>query len=99
MEGVSIVPTETLQALIGTVEKMELIVVSTLAQLKEFETKKWMTINEVVEFTGLSRSTVNVHRIDIGFSGSGNCIRFKRSDVEEFMELNYSKKSKKRKKQ
>jgi excisionase family DNA binding protein len=96
MEGVSIVPTETLQALIGSVEKMELIVVSTLAQLKEFETKKWMTINEVAEFTGLSRSAVNTNRVAIGFTDSGNCIRFKRSDVEEFMEQNYFK-SKKRK--
>lgn len=56
----------------------------------------WMTINDVVDYTGLSRSAVNANRQAIGFSNSGNCIRFKRSDVTEFMEQNYSKSKKRR---
>lgn len=65
----------------------------TISELKQ--TTSWMTINEVVEYTRLSRTAVNVNRDKIGFTNAGNCIRFKRSDVNDYMEQNYFKSKRK----
>lgn len=54
----------------------------------------YMSINDVVDFTGLSRSSINKFREKIGFTTSAGCIRFKRKDVEAFMEQNYIKPNK-----
>ena len=91
MDPVTIVPTETLQALIGSVEDLKLTVMSTINELKGAK-KPYLTINEVAEYTGLSRSAVNANREKIGYTNAGNCVRFKRSDVVEFMEAGYHKK-------
>jgi hypothetical protein len=90
MEGISLVETKTLEALIFSVEDMKMTVVSTLEELKQAK-KPYMTAQEVMEITGFSKTWVNDNKQDIGFSTVGGCLRFKRKDVEEFMSQNYFK--------
>jgi len=58
--------------------------------------KPYLTVAEVAELTGFSKGWVNEHKSDIGFSSIGSSLRFKRKDVDEFMEENYFKIPKKR---
>ena len=95
MNGVSLIETETLQALIGSVEDLKLTVMSTIAELKDAK-KPYLTGQDLQELTGFSKTWVNDNKQDIGYSIVGGCLRFKRSDVNEYMEKNYFK-SKKRK--
>lgn len=95
MEGVSIVPTETLQALIGSVERLELTVMSTIAELKEAK-KLYLTAQDLMEITGFSKTWVNDNKQLVGFSMVGGCLRFKRADVLDFMDKNYCKAKKSR---
>ena len=90
MDPVTILDTTTLQMVLSKIESMNSHFEQVAAELKSSQ-GKWMTINQVVEYTGLSRTTVNLHRDKIGRSDSGNCIRFKRSDVDKFMEAGYYK--------
>jgi predicted DNA-binding transcriptional regulator AlpA len=94
MEGISLVETKTLQALIFSVEDMKMTVVSTLAELKEAK-KPYLTAQDVMELTGFGKTWVNDNKQDIGFSMVGGCLRFKRKDVEEYMNQNYFKAKKK----
>jgi excisionase family DNA binding protein len=95
MEGVTLIETAALQDLIGSIERMELIVTSTVAELKKSK-NPYLTTADVTELTGFGPKWVQDNKAAIGFSMIGNHCRFKRSDVEEFMEQNYFK-SKKRK--
>ena len=93
MEGISLVETKTLQALIFSVEDMKMTVISTLAELKDTK-KPYLTAQDVMELTGFGKTWVNDNKQDIGFSTVGGCLRFKRTDVEEYMNQNYFKSKK-----
>lgn len=95
MEGVTVIETATLQALIGSVEDLKLTVMSTIAELKDSK-KPYLTGQELQELTGFGKKWVNDNKQHVGYSMVGGCLRFKRSDVIEFMEQNYFK-TKKRK--
>ncbi|WP_114937528.1 helix-turn-helix domain-containing protein [Mucilaginibacter endophyticus] len=90
MEGVSLVETKTLQALIAEVQDMRQVVISTISELKEAK-KPYLSAQEVMELTGFSIDWVNDHKQDIGYSNIGRTIRFKRKDVEAYMDQNYFK--------
>lgn len=90
MQGVSIVETATLQALIFKVENLEGMVRSTLAELKEAK-KPYMTSQELMELTGFTKTWVNDNKAKIGYSTIGTHLRFKRADVEAYIEQNYFK--------
>lgn len=90
MTEISVVQNQTLEQLIGEVSQLKNAIQVTLSDLKG-ASKAYLSINEVVEITGLSRSSINRYRDEIGFTNSGGCIRFKRKDVEAFMEENYFK--------
>lgn len=90
MNGVSIVETHTLEALINEVRDMREFVKQTAAELSDTR-KPYLSTQEVMQLTGFSLDWVNDHKSDIGFSNVGRTIRFKRKDVEAFMELNYLK--------
>lgn len=96
MEGVSIVNTEVLESLIGSVTDLKESVLLTMAELKDAK-KPYLTANDVMQVTGFGKTWVNDNKHLIGFSTVGGCLRFKRKDVEEYMEQNYfkAKKSKK----
>ncbi|WP_316745147.1 helix-turn-helix domain-containing protein [Pedobacter antarcticus] len=95
MEGVTVIETKVLQNLIGSIEDLKITVSSKISELDGIN-DKYLTISDVMDLTGLSRSTVDKFRDSIGFTNSGNCVRFKRSDVIEFMDRNYYKTSKRK---
>jgi hypothetical protein len=90
MQGVSIIETETLLNLINKVEKLEQTVVGTLASLADSK-KPYLTAHEVMDLTGFGKTWLNDNKQDIGYSMVGGCLRFKRKDLESYMESNYFK--------
>jgi hypothetical protein len=90
MDGISLVETATLQSLITEVKDMRLVVISALQELAEAK-KPYLSAQEVMKLTGFSLDWVNDHKQDIGYSNIGRTIRFKRKDVEAYMETNYFK--------
>jgi hypothetical protein len=59
----------------------------TVEELKEAKQDKWMSVEEVAEFTGFSRDWVYDHKEDIGFFHNGGHLKFWKPDVMKFMEL------------
>lgn len=90
MTGVSLVETQTLNLLIEKVENLQEFVTNISAELKDAK-KPYLSVQEVMELTGFSIDWVNDHKQDIGYSNIGRTIRFKRKDVEAYMEQNYFK--------
>ena len=95
MEGVSIIETAALQQLMESIEDLKHTVMSTIAELKQTKSP-YMTAQELMEFTKFKKDWVNDNKQLIGYRMVSGQLRFKRSDVIEFMEQNYfkSKKSK-----
>lgn len=96
MEGISLVETHTLQALISEVRGLRETVVSTIAELSETK-KPYLTPQDLMQITGFGKSWINDNKQDIGFTMIGGCLRFKRKDVEAYMEQNYFKTKTRRK--
>jgi excisionase family DNA binding protein len=90
MKGVTIIETETLNALIGSIEDLKHTVLSTIAELKTLK-DPYMTTQEVAAYTKFGKKWVQDNKDKIGRSMPGNHCRFKRSDVEAFMEDGYYK--------
>jgi predicted DNA-binding transcriptional regulator AlpA len=90
MQGVSIIETATLEALISEVRDLKDFVAKTASELSDAK-KPYLTAQEVMELTGFSIDWVNDHKQDIGYSNIGRTIRFKRKDVEAYMDQNYFK--------
>jgi len=90
MEGVSIVDTAALTALINKVENLEHMVSTTLSQLKE-STKPYLSTAEVMLLTGFGKNWVLLNKEKIGFSKLGKDLIFKRKDVDQYIEQNYFK--------
>lgn len=90
MEGISLVETAALQALIFSVQDLKSTVLSTVEELKAAK-KPYLTTHDVMEITGFGKTWVNDNKQDIGFSMVGGCLRFKRKDVEDYMSQNYFK--------
>jgi len=90
MEGVTIVETKALQSLIRQIESLQETVLRSLDELKELK-KPYLNVAETMELTGFSKSWVNNNKAKIGFCSVDGSIRFKRADVEAFMNLNYFK--------
>jgi hypothetical protein len=91
---VTIVETETLQALIGSVEGLELMVISTISELKEANSKPYLTTQEVLDMLNKKEDWLIKNKAAIGYSKSTGNLLFKRSDVIEFIESGYHKKRK-----
>ena len=90
MEGVSIIETKTLEALIYKVESLQQTVIQTISELKDTK-KPYLSAQEVMDITGFGKTWLMANKSDIGYSVVGGCLRFKRKDLEEYMELNYFK--------
>jgi predicted DNA-binding transcriptional regulator AlpA len=90
MEGVSIVETRILERLISRIEALEAIVLSNVEELKQNK-KPYLSTQELMELTGFGKTWVNDNKQLIGFTTVGGCLRFKRKDVEEYIESNYFK--------
>ena len=81
MTGITIIETEKLEEMIGKLDIMLAYVKATSQPL--------MSISQVAERTGLSKSTIERIKSDIGYTTIGGCYRFKRKDVELYIEENY----------
>jgi excisionase family DNA binding protein len=90
MQGVTLVESQVLENLIGEVQGLRSVVLSTLKELSETK-KPYLTVSEAMELTGFGKTWLMANKQDIGFSSVGGCIRFKRKDVEAYMEANYFK--------
>jgi len=88
--GLVLVDKSVIIELIDQVKGLRDTVVSTAAELKDSK-KPYLTAQELMEFTGFGKTWVNDNKQDIGFSIIGGCLRFKRKDVEDFMNSNYFK--------
>ncbi|WP_183567412.1 helix-turn-helix domain-containing protein [Mucilaginibacter sp. SP1R1] len=90
MEGVTLIETHTLEALINEVRGLKETVVTTISELKETK-KPYLTPQDVMQITGFGKTWINDNKQFIGFTTVGGCLRFKRKDVEAYMEQNYFK--------
>lgn len=86
MEGVTILETEFLNSLFKRLDNIE-------AFVKENKSaqKPWMTLKEVCEYMSKSSTWVDLHKVEIGFTKAGGEVRFKRSDVDAYLESRYYK--------
>lgn len=95
MNGVAIVDNEVFQSLIAKIENVEKRFNEVSEELKNSK-KPYMTAQEVMDYTGFSRDWITDHKHDIGCSTRGGQLKFKRKDVEDFMEEGYFKAKRKR---
>lgn len=90
MPDVAIVDNQLLTNLIEKIDNMGSYVEELKSELSQ-KSKTYLDTQEVMELTGFKKTWVNENKHLIGFSSVGGCLRFKRKDVEEFMEQNYFK--------
>ena len=90
MEGISIIETATLKDLIFQLQDLKQTVSVALSDLKE-KSKPYITSQELMDLTGFGKTWVNDNKALIGFTTVGSHLRFKRKDVEEYIEKNYYK--------
>lgn len=90
MEGVTIIETETLNKLISRIDRLENEIMHAIEKMND-SNRKWLTSREVMIETGFGKTWLNDNKHVIGCSVIGGCLRFKRSDVDAFIEANYFK--------
>jgi len=90
MEGITIIETAALQALMTKIEIMSDQFNQITQELKESKSP-YMNSKQVMMITGKSKTWLNGNKHLIGFSKETGSLTFKRSDVLEFMEHNYFK--------
>lgn len=88
--GMTLVDSGLLQSLITQVRELQTTVLNTVAELKDTK-KPYLSAQEVMELTGFGKTWLNDNKQHVGFTTIGGCLRFKRKDVEEFIETNYFK--------
>lgn len=85
MNGVSIIENEAVSILLKRLDRIE-------AFIKEKDAdQKWMTLKEVCEYMRKSSTWVDLNKGAIGFTKAGGEVRFKRSDVDAYLESRYYK--------
>jgi len=90
MEGITIIETAAFQELLSKIESMTKVIEIVDQELKG-ALKPYLTVAEVASLTGFGKSWVMDHKSEIGYSTIGSSLRFKRKDVDEFMEERYFK--------
>jgi len=90
MEAVTIIETSKLEQLLSTLHNLDEKVCEMYIELKELK-KPLFTVKELCEYLGKGSTWVDAHKADIGFSMAGGEIRFKRKDVEAYLESTYYK--------
>ena len=86
MNGVTIIETEELNAI-----RQQLVTIANFISESNIKEPSLLTISQVAERTGLSNSTIERVREDIGYTSIGGCYRFKAKDVESWIDENYTK--------
>jgi hypothetical protein len=87
---VAIISNELLEALISKIDSLDAYVNQLKTEL-DAKSKPYLSTQDLMELTGFSSKWVIDNKSKIGFTEIGNQLRFKRKDVEQFMEQNYIK--------
>lgn len=90
MEGVTLIESSTINALIKKIEMLSLEVRGISEELRQTK-KPYLNSNEVMELLNRSHNWLNENKNRIGFSKSTGSLLFKRKDVEEFINEDYFK--------
>ncbi len=90
MEGVSLIESSVLQSLISEVQNLRSTVLETISELKDARSP-YLTTQEVMDMTKFGKTWVNQNKHIIGCSTPNGQLRFKRKDVEAYIEANYVK--------
>ncbi len=98
MNGITLFETPAVLELLEKITQLSERVEAMHLELRDTK-KPYLTSHEVMGITGFSKNWLNDNKQDIGFSMVGGCLRFKRKDLEEYMESNYFKTKVKRRKQ
>lgn len=91
MQGVSIVETATLQALIFKVETLQETVMATLADLQESK-KPYLTLKEAATLLNKSEKWLHLNKHEIGCSKTGGDWLFQRKYITEYINQSHFKK-------
>lgn len=86
MNGVSIIENEAVSILLKRLDRIEAFI-----KEKDSDQKQWMTLKEVCEYMRKSSTWVDLNKGNIGFTKAGGECRFKRSDVDAYLESRYYK--------
>jgi hypothetical protein len=90
MNGLTVIETPIMLDLIEKVAKLSDRVEAMQNELID-KSKPYLTAQEVMEIAGFGKTWLNDNKQDIGYSMVGGCLRFKRKDLEAYMETNYFK--------
>lgn len=85
MKGITIVKTRVLNRLIDRIDRMEELI----KNLGVAGGRPWMSIKKVCEYMGKGSTWVDMNKWEIGFTKAGGEIRFKRKDVDAYLEGRY----------
>ncbi len=55
-------------------------------ELRQVKEDRWMTLEEVAEFTGFKSTWITARKRDLGGFKQGKGLRFKKSKVDQYME-------------
>lgn len=86
MKGLTVIETEAVDRLISQIRKLEEAVKSL-----ENNGKLWMTVKETCAYLSKSSTWLDLNKSAIGFAKAGGEIRFKRVDVDSYLESRYFK--------
>jgi hypothetical protein len=75
------------KTIMARLENLENLFLKTIKKVEDSSLDRWMSVEEVAEFTGFSKDWVYDHKEDIGFFHNGGHLKFWKPDVTKFMEL------------
>jgi excisionase family DNA binding protein len=87
---VAIIDNHLIETLIAKIERIDTYIHELKADV-DTKSKPYLSTQDLMELTGFSSKWVIDNKGKIGFTEIGNQLRFKRKDVEQFMEQNYIK--------
>ena len=90
MNGVTLFETPVVLELIEKITQLSERVEAMHAELTEAR-KPYLNGKEVMALTGFGHNWLDQNKQHIGYSKMSGCLRFKRKDVEAYMEQNYFK--------
>jgi excisionase family DNA binding protein len=86
MKGLTIIETDAIDGLINRFLLLEKAI-----QGLEDTRRPWMTLKEVCQYMSKGSTWVDLNKRIIGFTKAGGELRFKRKDVDAYLESRYFK--------
>lgn len=86
--GMTLIDTQVLEKLINKLDSLEQAVTTTIKDLKS-TTTPYLSTKQVCEMLNVSENWVLLHKDDLGSSKRTGKLTFKRKAIEEFIEEDY----------